>query len=304
MTELIDNLADVIARNLGTSEFIVLGTAAVILLSLICGSVGALVVGNRLAFFSDALAHCAFAGVGLGLLMAILSDLRDRDTVAWLLPLVMVIFGVLIGIAIVYVREKTDLASDTVIGVFFAGALGFGGLLMGALKLVTNMSVENLMFGSIFFAQPRDLIWLAVLAVATAVVLGMRYNQLVFASFNPSLARSRQIRVRLLNYLFIALLALIVNVCIQTVGILIINAMLIVPAATAINLSRNMRQMYWWTIALSLLAGLGGILISLNFRLHVGAVPVQLGPSGCIVLLSVFGFIVSMIVGPRLRRFR
>src|SRR5947209_8748965 len=87
----------------------------IVLVSVICGAVGALVVGNRMSFFSDALAHCAFAGVGLGMLAALAAGRPDVEP--WLVPLVMVVFGVLIGVAIAYVREKTGLASDTVIGV-------------------------------------------------------------------------------------------------------------------------------------------------------------------------------------------
>src|SRR5262245_13203832 len=255
MTALLERLdlsIDSFAQTIGTQHYIVMGTLSVILISLICGSVGAMVIGNRMAFFADALAHCAFAGVGLGILTALLTGFRDERTIEWLLPVVMVSFGVVIGIGIAFVREKTQLASDTVIGVFFAAAVGFGGVLMGALKLVTNKSVENLMFGSIFFVGVGDLLLLLGLAVLTAMVVGVRYSQLVFASFNPILARSLQIPVRLLNYLFVVLLAVIVNVCIQTVGIMLINAMLVVPAAAAVNLSRNLRQMYWLTIAISL----------------------------------------------------
>jgi zinc transport system permease protein len=213
----------------------------------------------------------------------------------------MVSFGVLVGIGIAYVQERTKLASDTVIGVFFAAAVGFGGVLMSALKLVTNKSPENMMFGSIFFVEAGDLLLLLGLGALTAAVIGLRYNQLVFTSFNPSLARSRQIPVRLLNYVFIVLLGVIVNVCIQAIGILLINAMLIVPAAAAVNLSRNLRQMFWYTIALSLLAGFGGILVSIKVHPHFGTIPVQLGAGGCIVLLGVVFFALSMFLGPRLR---
>src|ERR1700751_3403796 len=88
---------------------------ALILVSLACGAVGSLVVGNRMAFFSDALAHCAFAGVGLGVLLALLSGAKEEKQFShWVLP-IMVAFGFFIGLGIAFVREKTSLASDTVI---------------------------------------------------------------------------------------------------------------------------------------------------------------------------------------------
>ena len=288
---------------LGTDGFVVMGVIAVVLVSLICGGVGALVVGNRMAFFSDALAHCSFAGVALGIIVTLLLGGHRGDTSAdWVLPVVMIIFGVLIGVAIAYVRERTTLASDTVIGVFFAGAVGFGAVLFGTLKSVTNKNAEVFLFGSVNTVEPRDIIYLLVLSVLSATVLGLWYNQFIFASFNASLARSRRIPVRLYSYVFIALLALVVNICIQAVGILLINALLIVPAATAVNLSRNLRQMYWWTTFLSLAAGLGGSWIGLRPPLQFGSIKVQLGTSGCIVLLTVIGFAISMLIGPKMRR--
>jgi len=281
-----------LAEKLGTFEFVLLGLAAFALVSLICGSVGALIVGNRMAFFSDALAHCSLAGVALGIVVTLVVGGRDGDdSLDWILPLVMIVFGVLVGAGIAYVRERTNLASDTVIGVFFAGAIGFGAILFGVLKPLTNKSPEPFLFGSVNFVSEADIVWLLVLGLVTAVVLYRYYNQLVFASFNPSLARSRRVQLRMLNYLFIVLLAVIVNVCLKAVGILLINAMLIVPAATAANLSRNLRQMFWWTITLSLGAGIGGYWASMSLAMNFGT-------GGCIVVLSVLAFAVSMVVGP------
>src|SRR6266851_2613023 len=106
------------------------GLLAVILVSVLCGAVGALVVGNRMAFFSDALAHCAFAGIALGFLIALASGVRDQsEFYQWITP-TMVVFGILVGLGIAWVREKSGLSSDTVIGVFFAGALGAGAILL------------------------------------------------------------------------------------------------------------------------------------------------------------------------------
>src|SRR5215468_2578840 len=106
------------------------GTLAVLLVGLVCGAVGSLVVGNRMAFFSDALAHCAFAGVALGFLFALAAGVREeKEFYDWILP-IMVLFGVLIGVLIAYVRQQTSLANDTVIGVFFDGAMGFGAILL------------------------------------------------------------------------------------------------------------------------------------------------------------------------------
>jgi zinc transport system permease protein len=199
----------------------------VVLVSLICGSVGSLVVGNRMAFFSDALAHCAFAGVTLGMLLALGAAGHEW----WILPVVTVLFGVAVGVAIAFVRERTGLANDTVIGVFFAFAVGFGGMLFNSLQRRTSLNPESFLFGSPLYVQTTDFVLVVALSVLLAAVLIRHYNDFVLASFNPSLARSRGIRLRWCNYLFIVLLALIVNLCLRAVGALLINAMLVVPAA-------------------------------------------------------------------------
>lgn len=295
MTSLLEHWVHQAAVALGTEEFVLLGTSALILISLICGSVGALVVGNRMAFFSDALAHCSFAGIALGILTAILTG-SDEDRLEWLLPLIMIASGVLFGLAIALVKEKTSLTSDTVIGVFFAGAIGLGAILFGALRYFTNKTAEFYLFGSVNFVTETDLLWLLFLALVTLAVLLTKYNDLVFASFNPSLARSRRIPIRFQNYLFVILLALIVNISIQAVGILLVNAMIIVPAATAINLSRNLRQMVWWTIAVSLSTGLIGIWLSFDLGIPIGSQIYRPGPSGYIVVLNVLCFLASTIL--------
>lgn len=277
---------------------------AVILVGLICGAVGSLVVGNRMAFFSDALAHCAFAGVALGCIAALATGAEKNGTFDEIgIPLVMIVFGVAVGLAIAYVRERTALASDTVIGVFFAGAVGFGAILLKSLGQFTSFNPESFLIGNPVNVTAANLAVLLVLVVATLLVLAFMYNQLVFASFNPSLARSRNVPLRLCNYLFIALLALIVNLSIKTVGVLLINGLLIVPAATAANLCRNMRQLFWTTIILSVGSAIAGQWLSsaVSIPLDSRRGNLSLGSGGIILVLGVLIFFVSMVVGPRFR---
>jgi zinc transport system permease protein len=284
------------------------GLLAVILIGLICGAIGSLVVGNRMAFFSDALTHCTFAGVSLGLIVGLVLGVSQKSMTEgpfyqFAIPLIMIGFGALIGLGIAFVREQTSLASDTVIGVFFAGALGFGAILMGLLSNIGYFNVEQFVFGAMVTVGVEDLLALAVLGLLTAVVLGLMYNQFVFTSFNPSLARSRRIPVRLCNYVFIVLLALIVNLCLKVVGALLINALLLVPAATAANLCRNMRQLFWTTVLLCLGVGVLGAWLSWDVGIAVQRIfglerPAAIGASGATVVLSVLLFFLSMLWPP------
>jgi zinc transport system permease protein len=275
---------------------------SVLLIGIVCGLVGSLVVGNRMAFFSDAMAHCAFAGISLGLIISFSTGrMNNPEQVQWIVPLVMAIFGSLVGMGIAFVREQTGLASDTVIGVFFAGAIGFGAMLLTAFNDRRLFDPERFLFGGPMLVTPVDLVILIGLLILTVGILVWRYNDFMLASFNPSLARSRGVAVSLNNYIFIVLLALVVNFSISAVGVLLINAMLIVPAATASNLSRSMRQMFRMTLALSVVTGLLGLFISRTTKVPFVPGERSFGVSGTIICLGVFFFAVSMVI-PYLRR--
>jgi len=283
-------------------NFNVRAMLALIFISVICGAVGSLVVGNRLAFFSDALAHCAFAGVALGILFALLFRVARDNVFEWVVP-IMIVFGILTGLGIIFVGEKTSQSSDTVIGVFFAGAIGLGAILLKVGNAVIRFPTDDFLFGNLVLVTSGELLALFALVVATLGLLAWIYNGLVFANFNTSLARSRRIPLRLYNYLFIVLLAMIVNICLSSVGALLINALLVVPAATAANLCRNMRQLFRWSIIICLTMSLVGQWVSWEVAIPTGGggVPVHPGESGTIVVLNVLVFFASMLVGPWLR---
>jgi len=269
---------------------------ALALVSLTCGAVGSMVVGSRMAFFSDALAHCAFAGVSLGYVifeLFILGSRPKEEFWEWVTP-IMVVFGIAVGAGIAYVRGQTGLASDTVIGVFFAFSLGFAAMLKNIINDRSVFSLEDFLFGDPLFVSASEILYMAGLAVFTWVFLFFFYNRMVFSSFNSSLALSRRYPVTVLYYLFVILLALIVNLCLRYVGVLLINALLIVPAATAFNLGRNLREVFWLTVLLSVFVCLAGLGASWELQVRSG---VKFGVSGTIVMLGVGLFFCSMIIG-------
>jgi zinc transport system permease protein len=228
----------------------------------------------------------------------------DKATATWFVPLAMVAFGIAVGAGMVYVRDKTGLAHDTVIGVFFAFAIGLGAMFYQVLSVRFGFNAENFFFGQLVFIPDEDLFLLLAVGLLVIPLYAWRYNQLVFGSFNPTLARTRGLNLTLNNYLFIVILALVVNLSIKLVGALLINAMLIVPAAAAANLSRNLRQMFWLTIAFCLGAGLLGYALRNAVEVRVGGGdPVAFGPSGVIVVTSVALFFASMVAGAVWNRF-
>ncbi len=279
------------------------GLLALILVSLSCGTVGSLVVGGRMAFFSDALAHCAFAGVSIGFVLfttVVVHFYPRADFWDWVTP-IMLVFGLIVGYGIVYFRQRTGLASDTVIGVVFAFAIGLAATISRIKKSRELFQLESFLFGNPLVAQVEDLFYLFILACVTGIVLCLTYNHLLLAGFNTSLALSRKVPIQFVSYLFIMLLALIVNLCVRTVGVLLINALLVVPAATAANLGQNLRQVFWWTLLLCLTASVGGSLLAWEVEIRGGP---ELGIPGTVILLSVAMFIVSAVIGPYLRERR
>ena len=197
--------------------FNVYAMLALTLVALNCGMVGSLVIGSRMAFFSDALAHCAFAGISIGFIFfeVFLSATRPTDEFwQWATP-IMVAFGVLFGFGIAFVRQRTGLTSDTVIAVFFAGAIGLAALLRKMIYSRRFFDLDNFLFGNPLLADDNDLLMLSVLTLVTIVTLYFIYNPLLLAGFSNSLALSRRVRVQTVQYVFVILLALIINLCLR-----------------------------------------------------------------------------------------
>jgi zinc transport system permease protein len=290
------------AESFPTHDNNVRGILATLAVCFVCGAMGSLVVGNRMAFFSDALAHCAFAGVGLGLLISLLAGAGDDQAVRQQVTLIMVAFGIAVGLLIAFVRDQTNLASDTVIGVFFAGAMGLGAVIIGAARSRRIINIEHFIFGDPVSAESWGVVLLLALGIGTAIFLCVMYNWMVLASANPSLALSRQVPVRLCRYLFIVMLALMVNLSQQIIGTLLINGLLIVPAASAANLAQNLRQMFWYSIGIALLVGFGGYVLSWEIGVRTYEQGIRIPVGGTIIVLSVLVFVVSAVAGRALRR--
>jgi zinc transport system permease protein len=303
VTQLVNALADLFS----TTGYDVRATVALLLVALTCGLIGSLVIGNRMAFFSDAMAHTAMSGVTVAFLgMVVFAGVRTHGQAErwlWATPLVMAGVGAVVALTIAVIQERTTLSSDTVIGVFFALALGFSALLLPALNAVVMMPLEDILFGQLYTIDDFRLIVLAGMAVVTVAVVALRYNGFVLGSFNPSLANSRGLPVRWNTYLFVALLAVVVNLSVYAVGVLLINALLLVPAAAAANVSGNLRRMFWITLFGSVGCAVVGYRVSANTLIVAGPVDLSPGPSGAVVLTCVGWFFVSLIVRAIRRRF-
>ena len=245
---------------------------AIFLITPMCAAMGVQVVNFGMAFYSDAISHSAFTGVALGILLAV-------DPV-----ITMVLFGLLVGLGITGVREKSNLSPDTIIGVFFSFVVALGIVIISARKGLTR-NLESVLYGDILTINNAEIVWMALLAVAVTVFLICGYNQLLFLGINRHLAQSRGIKVVFLDYLFAVLLALVVTVSIRAVGLLLVTALLVIPAATARNLARNASQMFWYAIVLSLVSGIAGLFLSYRWDSVTGATIILFGSALFIISL-------------------
>lgn len=252
---------------------------AILLITPLFGLVGTMIVNNRMSFFSDALGHSALTGIAIGVLMGI-----DNYFIS------MLGFALLFALCISAVMGSGASSADTVIGVFSSTGLALGIVLLSATGGFAKYS--GYLIGDILTIQPEELILLAALLCLTVVLWIFFFNKFLLASLNPDLAASKNIRVELLQRVFVVLIALIVTSCIKWVGILIINSLLVLPAASARNLSGSMRSYHVWSVAISLFSGVTGLILSYYLGTAAG---------GTIVLVAAVIFFASFVYG-RVRR--
>ncbi len=219
------------------------------LLAPMTAAMGVQVVNFRMAFFSDAISHSAFAGVALGLLFSLNPH--------WTMP----IFGLLVGVGIMAVQRNSSLPSDTVIGVFFSAVIAFGLAAVSRDRSVAR-EMQRFLFGDVLTLGDGGVIWLFILFLALMTFQVWSYNRLVYIGVSPALAKAHGVNVAVYQYIFAGLLSLVVMISVQVTGVLLVTAMLIVPAATARNLSSSAGAVFWWALLISLSSALAGLLVS------------------------------------------
>ena len=212
---------------------------ALILLAPMAATMGVQVVSFRMAFFSDAISHSAFAGVALGLIFSI------NPHVA------MPVFGILVGLGIMAVQRNSALSS----------VMAFGLAVVSRDNAVAR-DLQQFLYGDILTITETDIRWLIGLFFALAAFQIWGYNRLLYIGLNSVVAKAHRINVFFWQYLFAGLLALVVMFSVWAVGVLLVTALLIVPAATARNLARTAGGMFWWSILVSVTSAVAGLVLS------------------------------------------
>lgn len=251
----------------------------------LCAAVGVQIVNFRLAFFSDAISHSAFTGVAIGFL---LNEVAGRWGGFFDPRVTLIGFGLIVAFGIAMVRRGTDLSTDTVVGVFFSTVVALG------LAIITTSSARTAgfaryLYGDILTLDAADIAMTALLAVVVLAAMALGFTRLTLIGLNAELAHSRGVRVKLYDYLFTLLLALVVTITIRTAGILLVTGMLLVPAATARNLAGSAGGMFRWAVAIGFVSAVGGALLSFSPRLE------GMSTGSVIVLLAAAMFALSLL---------
>ncbi len=246
---------------------------ALILLTPLLALAGTMAVNRRMAFFSDALGHSALAGVGIGVLLGVQSELIS-----------MLVFGILWGVLICRINRAGSSSADTVISVFSSTGVALGLFILSRGGGFNRYS--SLLVGDVLSVSANDLLWLAVALAVGVAVWAAIYNRLLLTAVNTPLAQSRGIPTKWIEYAFVTLVVVAVMLAIRWVGTLLINALLILPAAAGRNLSRTARQHAVSSVLIGLFSSVAGL---------VGAYYLDTGVGAAVVLCAAFLYAVSLL---------
>ena len=240
-------------------DFMCNALLAVLLMAPLFGLCSTMIVTGRMSFFSDALGHSAFTGIAIGCICGF-------GEPTWVAVLFAVAFAVLFS----YVRSRSSQAADTIIGVFSSTAVALG-IFVATLGGDSFTKYNRYLIGDILSITTGQLGMLAVVLIATVIFWALCSNKLTLASVHPQLAASRGIRVGLIQGAFTVFIAVVVTLSISWVGLLILNSLLVLPAAAARNIAKNLRQYHCLCVLFALIAGVAGLVISYCLGTSAGA---------------------------------
>lgn len=232
---------------------------ALLLMAPLFGLMSTMIVTGRMSFFSDALGHSAFTGIAIGAICGLAAP-------TW----AAVGFSVAFALLFSFVRSRSNQAADTLIGVFSSTAVALG-IFIATMGGGSFTKYNKYLIGDILSVTPGEIGMLALVLIAVLVFWVLYANRLTLTAIHPQLASSRGIPVGLSQTLFIVAIAVVVTLSISSVGLLILNSLLVLPAAASRNIARNLKQYHLFSVLFALLAGIGGLTVSYFWGCSAGA---------------------------------
>lgn len=243
-----------------TLDFMKNALLAVLIMGPLFGLLSTMVVTGRMSFFSDALGHSGFTGIAVGVLCGAASP-------TWFAVALAVAFALLFS----YVKSRTNQAAETVISVFSSTAVALG-IFIATMNGSSFTKFNKYLIGDILSVTPGEIGLLAAVLLAVLVLWIFASNRLVLTAVHPQLASSRGIPVRGYETLFTVSIAVVVTLAMSWVGLMVINSLLVLPAAAARNVARNLREYHLFSVVLALIAGVAGLVTSYYLGSSTGAV--------------------------------
>ncbi|CEO40701.1 metal ABC transporter permease [Photobacterium kishitanii] len=258
--------------------FMVNAIVAALLLGPLLGGLGTLVIAKRLAFFSEAVGHAALTGIALGVL---LGEPPENPFIG------LFSFCMIFALLLHFVRNRTNVPYDTLVGVFLALALAVGAaLLMYVARKINIHMLENVLFGSILTVTDQDLWVLAISCSLIIVLLIPTFNRILLTCISPDIARVRGYTTNFYDYLFVMMITLVTIASVKIVGAVLVGALLLIPGATARLLTKNMGSFVLLSALLATISCVIGTILPMELKLPV--------PSGAaIIIVSAIFFLTA-----------
>ncbi len=231
---------------------------AVLMIAPLFGMLGTMAVDNKMAFFSDALGHSALTGIAIGVVLGWSSQMAA-----------MLLFGILWAVLITFVKQNSKMSADTIISVFSSTSVALGLVVLSRGGAFARYS--SVLVGDVLAVTQGDLLWLLVALAGTFAVWTVLFNPLLLTSVNAPLAKSRGVRAQLTEYIFTMLVAVAVMVSIRWVGVMLINSLLILPAAASRNVARSAAGYMRISVLIALVCGVTGLIGSYYLNTSAGA---------------------------------
>lgn len=240
-------------------DFMCNALLAILLMAPLFGLTSTMIVTGRMSFFSDALGHSAFTGIAIGCICGVSGP-------TW----VAVIFAVGFALLFSYVRSRSHQTADTLIGVFSSTAVALG-IFIATLGGGSFTKYNRYLIGDILSVTPAEIGALALVLAAVLIFWVLFSNRLTLSAIHPALASSRGFSPNISQTLFTTAIAVIVTLAISWVGLLILNSLLVLPAAAARNIAKNLRQYHGFSVLFAFLAGIAGLVVSYCLGTSAGA---------------------------------
>jgi ABC-type Mn2+/Zn2+ transport system permease subunit len=261
--------------------FMLRGLVASVIVGVVCAVVGVYVVLRGMAFFGDALAHAVLPGVALGYLL----NSGNKDSLFWWA----LITSFLVALAVGKISKNSEIREDTAIGILFASMFALGIALISSVRSY-SVDLSHFLFGNVLGVTVHDLVLTAAFGGVVLLTILLFYKEFMVLSFDPVLAITLRLPSNLLNNILLILMAMTVSVAMQTVGVALMVAMLVTPAATASLLTRRLWHGMIVSASIGAFSAVTGLYLSYYFNIVSGS---------AIVLTATILFLLVFLLQPR-----